>query len=152
MAGENFIALEITSQEIKTGVDTVGNQLGGFTGNTDTVKKELQTLKDSVAQLQTKSDQLQSLIEQLMNKGGGLNFKYTEIEVDSKGRKSYQSTNSGIAFFNNKGCDISLSAGKAFMFAENLYFAFFPPNSTITLIKDSNMASYYMTGYFYEFI
>lgn len=108
MAGENFIALEITSQEIKTGVDTVGNQLGGFTGNTDTVKKELQTLKDSVAQLQTKSDQLQSLIEQLMNKGGGLNFKYTEIEVDSKGRKSYQSTNSGIAFFNNKGCDISL--------------------------------------------
>ena len=152
MAGENFIALEITSQEIKTGVDTVGNQLGGFTGNTDTVKKELQTLKDSVAQLQTKSDKLQSLIEQLMNKGGGLNFKYTEIEVDSKGRKSYQSTNSGIAFFNNKGCDISLSAGKAFMFAENLYFAFFPPNSTITLIKDSNMASYYMTGYFYEFI
>lgn len=160
MAGEVFIARQDTLETVKgtvdgidSGVKQTNNALGNFAGGgTDTVKTEFQTLKDSVAQLQTKSDQLQSLVEQLMNKGGGLNFKYTEIEVDSKGRKSYQSTNSGIAFFDNKGCDISLSAGKAFMFAENLYFAFFPPNSTITLIKDSNMASYYMTGYFYEFI
>ena len=65
MAGENFIALEITSQEIKTGVDTVGNQLGGFTGNTDTVKTELETLKNNMAQLQTK-------VDQLLSKGGGL--------------------------------------------------------------------------------
>lgn len=73
MAGENFIALEITSQEIKTGVDTVGNQLGGFTGNTDTVKTELQTLKDSVAQLQTK-------VDQLLSKGGGLSSCIRHIQ------------------------------------------------------------------------
>ena len=73
MAGEVFIARQDTLEAVKgtvdgidSGVKQTNNALGNFSGGgTDTVKKELQTLKDSVAQLQTK-------VDQLLSKGGGL--------------------------------------------------------------------------------
>lgn len=118
------------------------------------MKTEFQTLKDSVAQLQTKSDQLQSLVEQLMNKGGGLNFKYTEktAELGEDTSVSHKSISSGIAFFYNVGGEISLSIGREFSFGENLSFAFFPQNTTIILTNDSGMSGHRTIGYFYEFI
>ena len=73
MAGEVFIARQDTLETVKgtvdgidSGVKQANNALGNFSGGgTDTVKTELQTLKDSVAQLQTK-------VDQLLSKGGGL--------------------------------------------------------------------------------
>ena len=88
MAGEVFIARQDTLETVKgtvdgidSGVKQTNNALGNFSGGgTDTVKTELQTLKDNMAQLQTKSDQLQSLVEQLMNKGGGsFNFDNAKL-------------------------------------------------------------------------
>ena len=73
MAGEIFIARQDTLETVKgtvdgidSGVKQTNNALGNFSGGgTDTVKTEFQTLKDSVAQLQTK-------VDQLLSKGGGL--------------------------------------------------------------------------------
>lgn len=162
MAGEVFIARQDTLETVKVTVDGIdsgvkqtNNALGNFSGGgTDTVKTELQTLKDSVAQLQTKSDQLQSLVEQLMNKGGGLNFKYTEktAELGEDTSVSHKSISSGIAFFYNAGGEISLSIGREFRFGENLSFAFFPQNTTIILTNDSRTSGHRTIGYFYEFI
>lgn len=60
------LALEQTCQEIKQNVNMVNNKLGGFTGNTDTVETDLENLKNNMAQLQTK-------VDQLLSKGGGFN-------------------------------------------------------------------------------
>ena len=72
MAGEIFIARQDTLETVKgtvdgidSGVKQTNNALGNFSGGgTDTVKTELQTLKNSVAQLQTK-------VDQLLSKGSG---------------------------------------------------------------------------------
>ena len=111
MAGEVFIARQDTLETVKgtvdgidSGVKQANNALGNFSGGgTDTVKTELETLKDSVAQLQTKSDQLQSLIEQLMNKGGGITkFNYVNVTADGT-TKTYKTKSYGILIGNRRG-------------------------------------------------
>lgn len=114
MAGEVFIARQDTLETVKgtvdgidSGVKQTNNALGNFSGGgTDTVKTELQTLKDSVAQLQTKSDQLQSLVEQLMNKesGGWSNFKITDKSISGK-NQSFTYTTSYPAIVINADID-----------------------------------------------
>ena len=117
MAGEVFIARQDTLEAVKgtvdgidSGVKQANNALGNFSGGgTDTVKTELQTLKDSVAQLQTKSDQLQSLIEQLMNKGGGITkFNYVNVTADGT-TKTYKTKSYGILIGNRHGTKTSSS-------------------------------------------
>lgn len=77
MAGEIFIARQDTLETVKgtvdgidSGVKQANNALGNFSGGgTDTVKTELETLKNNMAQLQTK-------VDQLLSKGSGeLKFK-----------------------------------------------------------------------------
>lgn len=111
MAGEVFIARQDTLETVKgtvdgidSGVKQTNNALGNFSGGgTDTVKTELQTLKDSVAQLQTKVDQLQSLVEQLMNKGGGITkFNYVNVTADGT-IKTYKTKSYGILIGNRRG-------------------------------------------------
>lgn len=170
MAGEVFIARQDTLEAVKgtvdgidSGVKQTNNALGNFSGGgTDTVKKELQTLKDSVAQLQTKSDQLQSLIEQLMNKGGGLNFKYTGHKT---GNFSYTTTSSGIVLGYVKGGyesttpSISLTGGAIAEFkllgcesykAAYTAVGFFQKGATITGEEDGSKDT--VTADIFEFI
>lgn len=72
MAGEVFIARQDTLETVKgtvdgidSGVKQTNNALGNFSGGgTDTVKTELETLKNNMAQLQTK-------VDQLLSKGSG---------------------------------------------------------------------------------
>lgn len=111
MAGEIFIARQDTLETVKgtvdgidSGVKQANNALGNFSGGgTDTVKTELETLKNNMAQLQTKSDQLQSLIEQLMNKGGGITkFNYVNVTAN-KTTKTYKTKSYGILIGNRRG-------------------------------------------------
>lgn len=77
MAGEVFIARQDTLETVKgtvdgidSGVKQTNNALGNFSGGgTDTVKTELQTLKDSVAQLKQDVTFLKTIVEKLASAG-----------------------------------------------------------------------------------
>lgn len=77
MAGEVFIARQDTLETVKgtvdgidSGVKQANNALGNFSdGGTDTVKTELQTLKDSVAQLKQDVTSLKTIVEKLASAG-----------------------------------------------------------------------------------
>lgn len=86
MAGEVFIARQDTLETVKgtvdgidSGVKQTNNALGNFSGGgTDTVKTELETMKNNMAQLQTK-------VDQLLNKGGGeFDFLNAEIQLSTE--------------------------------------------------------------------
>lgn len=77
MAGEVFIARQDTLETVKgtvdgidSGVKQANNALGNFAGGgTDTVKTELQTLKDNMAQLKQDVTSLKTIVEKLTSAG-----------------------------------------------------------------------------------
>lgn len=104
MAGEVFIARQDTLETVKgtvdgidSGVKQTNNALGNFSGGgTDTVKTELETLKNNMAQLQTK-------VDQLLNKGGGITkFNYVNVTADGT-TKTYKTKSYGILIGNRRG-------------------------------------------------
>lgn len=154
MAGEVFIARQDTLEAVKgtvdgidSGVKQTNNALGNFSGGgTDTVKKELQTLKDSVAQLQTKSDRLQSLVEQLMNKGGGItscirHIQRGDIDVYSSSTKDIPL--SGFTDFNKMIAIVDSSVRIRDFNKSQLSLR------TSDFVKSSSIAVYYQVIEFY---
>ena len=76
MAGEKFIALEETSQQIKASVETVSTSVNEI--KTDVGDGAGTDLVSRVAQLQTK-------VDQLLNKGGGeFDFLNAEIQLSTE--------------------------------------------------------------------
>lgn len=77
MAGEVFIARQDTLETVKgtvdgidSGVKQTNNALGNFSGGgTDTVKTELETLKNNMAQLKQDVTSLKTIVEKLANAG-----------------------------------------------------------------------------------
>ncbi len=119
MAGEVFIARQDTLETVKgtvdgidSGVKQTNNALGNFSGGgTDTVKTELETMKNNMAQLQTK-------VDQLLNKGGGeFDFLNAEIQLSTetfslepnKEYAVYCSVNPGASTAPVITCDVKLN-------------------------------------------
>lgn len=77
MAGEIFIARQDTLETVKgtvdgidSGVKQANNALGNFSGGgTDTVKTELETLKNNMAQLKQDVTSLKTIVEKLASAG-----------------------------------------------------------------------------------